>query len=71
MTTRAFALVTLLSPALLIVGFVQAARIWPGEARYNIALVLMAGVLLGVGWLNADEPRRRGRCDSSPMRLRA
>jgi hypothetical protein len=48
-------LVTALTPGVLVVGFVETARIWPGELRKNIAFTLMAGVLFSVGWLNANE----------------
>lgn len=58
MTRQAFALVTAMSPGLLVVGFVETARMRPGELRKNVAFALMAGVLLAIGWLNANEPRR-------------
>jgi hypothetical protein len=58
MTTRTFVLVAALSPALLVVGFVESARIWPGELRKNIELTLIAGVLLVIGCLSANEPWR-------------
>jgi hypothetical protein len=58
MTTRTFALVNALIPGFLVAGFVETARIWPGELRKNVALTLMAAVLLVIGWLNANEPWR-------------
>ena len=48
-------LITALSPGVLVVGFVETARIWPGELRRNIVDALMTGVLFAVGWLNANE----------------
>jgi len=55
MTTREFGAVATIVPPILIAGFIEASRRWPGEPRKHIGLALLTAVFIIIGWLNAKE----------------